>query len=360
LSSYGGHAGAAGFAIETERIPQLRAALSRAIAAQVEVIPEPALNIDAYVNLGDLTLDLVGELNRLAPFGPGNPPLTLAVRDLRILSDATIGRMDEHRRVTVEAKDGQTQTVFWWHGIGWSLPRGRFDLALSLRASDYRGMPEVQIEWLHARALEPEAAEVESAPAIEVLDCRAASHPEALLQEFLSGGDVQVWAEGQAPAAIAPRSRLELAPGRRLAIWTSPPGPRELQAVLEAVQPDKVLLFVQDPDMDDDQAFLTRLAGLVKFALRDREGQVDLEKAAAATAQRSSAVQAGLLWLAAQGQIVIVGRGDDRWQVTAGHGSPDPGAAQRERSRLKALLAETAAYREYVRQAPAGSLAKPL
>ncbi len=63
---------------------------------------EPTLAIDAYVELTDLTLDLVAQISRLAPFGPGNPPLVLAVRDLRVLSDATIGRTGEHRRITVE------------------------------------------------------------------------------------------------------------------------------------------------------------------------------------------------------------------------------------------------------------------
>ena len=75
---------AAGFGMESDGIPALRLALSRAVGAQVETIPEPTVQIDAYVELPDLTLDLVAEIDRLAPFGPGNRPLTLAVRDVRV------------------------------------------------------------------------------------------------------------------------------------------------------------------------------------------------------------------------------------------------------------------------------------
>ena len=95
---------------------------------------------------------------------------------------------------------------------------------------------------------------------------------------------------------------------------------------------------------------------MVKFALQAREGQVDLESAALVTSQRAIAVQAGLEWLAAQGQVSVVERGDDVWRLAAGTGPPDPQAAAEARAHLDALLAETAAYRSYVQSAPASAL----
>jgi single-stranded-DNA-specific exonuclease len=364
LESYGGHEGAAGFSLEPERIPELRAALSRAVAARTEALPEPVQAIDAYVELPDLTLDLVLDINRLAPFGPGNPPLTLAIRNLRTVGEAVIGRTGEHRRVTVEDANDHSQTVFWWQGAGWPLPQGRFDLALTLRASDYRGMAEIQAEWLDAREQEPAAVEVKAAPAIEVRDYRAASSPEAVLRRLAAEGSVQVWAEGGGPAGIGSpfkgieaRTRQQLLPGPRLVVWTLPPGPRELQAALARVQPQELILFAHDPSLDDASAFLYKLAGMVKFALQARNGQVDLEAVAAASAHRLGTVQAGLEWLAAQGQVTIVAREDDRWTLAPGTAQPDPQALEVVRARLDALLAETAAYRSYVRSAPAAALA---
>jgi hypothetical protein len=98
------------------------------------------------------------------------------------------------------------------------------------------------------------------------------------------------------------------------------------------------------------------LAGMVKYALRAKEGQVELEAAAARLAHRTSTVVAGLEYLAAQGTVRIVERGDERWQVAGGTGLRDGQAADLARATLGALLAETAAYRSYARDVPASAL----
>jgi single-stranded-DNA-specific exonuclease len=356
LATFGGHPGAAGFSIEAERIPELRSALSRAVAAQVETIPERTLAIDAYVELSDLTLDLVKELNRLAPFGPGNPPLTLAVRNLRVLSQATIGRTDEHRRITVEDAHDRTQTIFWWHGAGWPLPQGRFDLALTLRASDYRGQAELQIEWIDAREREPASIEIQPAPTIEIRDYRTARNPEASLRQLVAEGNVQVWAEGEGSAGVKTQTRCDLVPSLRLVVWTLPPSPHLFQTVLAQVKPEEMILFARDPGLDETTAFLRRLAGMVKFALARRGGEMELEAASANLAHRVSTLVAGLECLAAQGTIDILERGDKFWRLARGVENPIPGAMDLARARLRALLDETSAYRDYLRNAPVSSL----
>jgi single-stranded-DNA-specific exonuclease len=356
LERFGGHAGAAGFSIQAERIPELRAALSRAVVSRAEAILEPMLAIEAYVELSDLTLGLVAEINRLAPFGPGNPPLTLAVRDLRAVSDAVIGRTGEHRRVIVEDAQDRSQTVFWWQGTGWPLPQGRFDLALTVRASDFRGSAEVQIEWLGARELEPAVVDVQTAPTINIHDYRTVGDPEATLKALVAEGDVQVWAEGSSPAGMQVRARHQLVPSPRLIVWTLPPGPRELQAALTRVQPREVLLFADDPGLDESSTFLQRLAGVVKYALQAKGGRVELVAAAATTAQRVSTVRAGLEWLAAQGQVTLLEKANDAWQLAAEGHCAYPEAVDSARLRLDALLAETAAYRTYFRNTPADGL----
>ena len=358
LKGYGGHPGAAGFSLERERIPEFRAAFSRAVAAVAEAISEPSLAIDAYVELPDLTLDLVAEISRLAPFGRGNPALTLAVRDLRLVSKAAIGRTGEHLRLTVEDVNGHTQTIFWWQGADQPLPGGIFDLALTVRASDYRGQAEVQAEWIDARQQEPDMVEIEPAPAIEMRDYREASSPEALLRDLIAGGEIQVWAEGLPPSVVEARTRIELAPCPRLAVWTSPPGPHQWQSALEGAQPDEIFLFAKDPGLDEREAFLQELAGLVKFALRARQGQVDIKRAAARLGHRAGTIAAGLEHLEAKGVLTIVERGDEWWQIEPATGKPDAEEGKLSAARLDAHLAETSAYRQYFRKAPLSDLTR--
>jgi single-stranded-DNA-specific exonuclease len=347
LHRFGGHPMAAGLSLDPEQIPAFRRGLSRTVSRMTAETPEPlTVAVDAYLPLAELSLDLVAELERLAPFGNGNPPLVLAARNLRLAGDAKIGRHEEHRRITVRDEAGQTHETFWWHSTDWSLPEGRFDLAYTVRASDYLGHRAVQIEWVAAREREPERVAVAARPARQVQDYRHISNPREVLAGLIERGGLQVWAEGKVTAGVEGRGRHQLTSSSVLAIWTIPPGPAELKAVLDRVLPQTVYLFGQPSNGDDLKGFLTRLAGLVKYVLNEEGGQVALVALAAATAQREATVQAGLDWLAARGQLRLAEATGDALTLGPGGGRPHP-EARKIQARLKALLEETAAYRGF-------------
>jgi single-stranded-DNA-specific exonuclease len=359
LGGHGGHPGAAGFSIDPARIDQFRDAFSRAIAQAADTIPEPVLEIDDYVELPELTMDLVQEISRLAPFGPGNPLLTLAVRDLKLASQAAIGRTGEHLRLTVEDSQDNTQTVFWWQGADQPLPTGVFDLALTIRASDYRGMAEVQVEWIEARPHQPEVIEVEAAPPFGTRDSREERDPGALLAELVEEGEVQVWAEGlKPPTGVEARTRLQLEPCPQLIVWTAPPGPREWQEALDRAQPDQVIVFARETGTDERRVFLHALGILGDRAIEDLGGVFPLQRAAARLGHRVGTVCAGLDYLEASGTLSIVERGKDAWLIQKGTDEPDTPLVERTRAKLDEYLYETAAYRGSFRKAPVESLAR--
>jgi len=356
LDRFGGHPMAAGFSLDAEQIPAFRRAISRTVALMTAEAPAlPPVTVDAYLPLSELSLDLLAELERLAPFGNGNPPLTLAARNLRPAGDAKIGRHKEHRRVTVRDEAGQTYEVFRWHSVDGTLPKGRFDLAYTIRASDYLGRRDVQIEWVAAREREPARVDLTARTAVEVQDYRYISNAREVLAGLIEREEGQVWAEGGVAAAVKGRGRHQLRPGRVLAIWTIPPGPAELTAALTRVSPQTVYLFGQSPGDGDLGGFGVRLAGLVKHVLKEKGGQASLVALAAAVAQREATVRAGLDWLVAQGQVRLVGVSGDALTLLPGEGHPAPGVRQ-ARARLKVLLEETAAYRVFFLRAEVGRL----
>jgi len=352
LASFGGHPMAAGLTIDPERIPAFRRALSHTVLGMLGDVEERAtLQIISYLSLADLSLDLVEELERLAPFGPGNPPLTLATKGLSLQSYSPVGRNGEHLQLIVEDEDGTAQRVIWWQWAGWALPEDRFDLAYVVRASDYRGQRDVQVEWVDARPVEVPAVALRPEPrAVEVVDCRRVPNPRRLLERLRAEKDVQVWSEAEARAEVAGQDRYELGPSRALVIWTAPPGPGELKAVLEKLEPDTVYLFGVDPGLDHPDRFLERLAGLVRHVLSSNRGQVNVPTLAAATAQREATVRAGIAWLVARGHLVVLGEDDEEIHLAAGSqkASADlPKVA----AQLRGLLEETAAFRAHFARA---------
>lgn len=349
LASFGGHPMAAGLSIDSERISEFRRKLARSVAAQLgQTTAEPTLIIDGRLPLAELSLDLAAELERLAPFGPGNPPLNLVSSGHIVTADATIGRDRDHRRLTIEDQTGARQEVIWWQGAGWPLPEGRFDLVYSARPSTWRGQRRVQIQWIAARPWADAPLAIQPArPAI--VDHRRAPQPLALLAQ-LRGPGVPVWCEAEARRTLTGQDRSELAPADTLIIWTIPPGHAELQTALNQVKPKQLILFADDPGLDQSDAFLLRLAGLAKTALRLEDGVVSVRRLAAATAQRISVVRPGLSWLADQGHVRIVAEEGDTVRLAPGNGSPSPDLSVVHRQ-LGALLAETAAFRRYFSQA---------
>jgi single-stranded-DNA-specific exonuclease len=355
LEGFGGHPMAAGLSILPQRISDLRRLLSRtADEMQAGTGPLNGLTVDAYLSLSEANLELAENLSRLAPFGPGNPPFTLACRDLVIKKSASLGRSGEHLQITVEDPEGTAHRVVWWQGAGWDLPEGRFDLAFNLRASSFSGRREAQLEWIDARPYHSPIIEIQAPPRICIHDHRGKPQPLALLKSVLKEGDALVWREGAASGSLSEigipgGDRRSLSPCRRLIIWTSPPGPEELQAAIQITKPDEVILFAIDPETGTLQSFLTRLAGLVKYTLKEKGGDAVAADLAAAAAHREAAIRLGLAYLAELGHIIIRESIPGKFLVEAANETPNP--SQESLPALKELLKETAAYRSYYSRA---------
>lgn len=357
LIRFGGHPRAAGLTLDPSNLEAFRKALSRSVAKEWDATAAlPGLQIDSYIPLDQLSLELVADLERLAPFGPGNPQVQLATYDLEVVEDALIGREAEHRRLLVADAHGTQQTVLWWQGAGQSVPEGRFDLAYALRARDYRGETQLQVEWVDARLRQLTTSSTSSPPAIVLLDWRAETDPRKALTRLPDTG-VIIWAEGDdLHLTNGERStdRLGLTSSPVLVIWTVPPGPDELAQAMQSVNPEKVYLLAFESTTDQLRAFIERLSGMVKHDLRARGGRVNITRLAAALGHREVTIHAGLKWLEALGKIYIVDADEDILTLRAG-GEPLPDS-QKIQARLRRLIEETAAYRRHFRSAPSEML----
>jgi len=354
LLGYGGHIMAAGMGLQSENIPAFRRAMVRTIERMTGGAPTiHELILDAYLPLEEITPELVEQLERLAPFGPGNPPFVLAAKGLELKSHQIVGKTKEHRQLIVGTALGADFKVMWWQGAALPLPEAIFDLAYTVRLSDYRGQRSIQIEWVDSRPAVVPELELAAPPRIQITDLRDDPDP---MTTWLARQerDWLLWCEGEALQDQIGVNRYELSPHPALVIGTIPPGRQELSTALETVEPRHVILFALPPGSDDPEAFLKRLTGLIQYALRNREGIVALTDLAAATGQREATVQWGVDWLVARGFIRCS-------EIDAGVLALSPGGeANREEQQkaergLRYLLEETAAFRQYYRNAQPAS-----
>ena len=105
LTGFGGHKYAAGFSIAEDKIPELRRRLSAVALERMAASGfVRTLSIDSAIAFEDLTFDLMRELEKLAPFGQGNPEPRLGAKGLEVLSSRIVG--NNHLKFRVKQGQG--------------------------------------------------------------------------------------------------------------------------------------------------------------------------------------------------------------------------------------------------------------
>jgi single-stranded-DNA-specific exonuclease len=148
LGRYGGHRAAAGLSIDPARLELFAEAFAaHTNAALSEEDLWPVTVVDAAVSAGDLTLDLAQELDRLAPFGLGNPDVTLLVPACRAVDPTRVGD-GKHLRFRVRQHDQDAGSAIAF-GQGSQIDRLRadmsFDVACRLKENRWNGSVAPQL-----------------------------------------------------------------------------------------------------------------------------------------------------------------------------------------------------------------------
>jgi single-stranded-DNA-specific exonuclease len=148
LERFGGHKAAAGLSIAEERIPAFADAFASHADAHIDGDDLfEVVHVDAVVSARELTLDLAEELGRLAPFGLGNPDVTLLVPATQAVMPSTVGDGKHLRfRVRQHGRDAGTAIAF---GQGSQIDRlravGLFDVAFRLKENQWNGTVAPQL-----------------------------------------------------------------------------------------------------------------------------------------------------------------------------------------------------------------------
>jgi single-stranded-DNA-specific exonuclease len=336
---------AAGFSLQPQNIPSFHRMLDQAVAQQAVTGTESSARIiDADLPLKAITLELVEAVDRLMPFGPGNPPLLFAARNCTLQNSTVFGKTGDHLQLIIEDPSGESRKLIWWQGAGSPLPEGRFDLAYTIRSTNFRGQLTVQIEYVDALTL-PESIPLRSRRPIQsVQDYRNLLDPDKELGQIQPSSQLLVFAEGEAKAKGV--DRFHLVPAQTLVVWTCPPGWNELRQLLETVAPVNILWFGTPCSTDQPVAFRNRLSGLLQYLINQRQGRALISALAAATTQREITVLKGLRWLEARGSISIHPEDTGVYLVTAGS-RPDAQSAVQNEKEVSYLLNETSAFRAF-------------
>jgi single-stranded-DNA-specific exonuclease len=147
LGRWGGHRAAAGLSIRPENVEAFAEAFAAHAAEDLgEEDLAPVVHVDAVVRGTELTLDLCAELERLAPFGLGNPGVTLLSVGCELSELGAVGE-GKHLKLAVKADGARSGAIAF--GQGGQLDRYRravrYDVAFKLAANHWNGTVSPQL-----------------------------------------------------------------------------------------------------------------------------------------------------------------------------------------------------------------------
>ena len=145
LIDYGGHPMAAGFSLERRSVTLFRERMVSLLSEQVgKEAPQKEITIDCELTPQDVNLELIRDVNQLAPFGMGNPEPLFVGKEFRVGSVRLVGSDQTHLKLTVDGKDA----------IGFGLARegnipevgDKIDLVFSLEKNEWNGNSTAQLK----------------------------------------------------------------------------------------------------------------------------------------------------------------------------------------------------------------------
>jgi len=142
---FGGHPAAAGFTLRPQRLEAFREDFLRTVAERLGREPVlPLLEVDAEAGLEDMTAEFFAHLDRLRPFGQGNPEPVLACLGAQVLGSRVVG--ETHLRLRLGGGTQVIEAIAFDRGDLHPLS-GPLDVAFSPRMGYFQGRaaPEFRV-----------------------------------------------------------------------------------------------------------------------------------------------------------------------------------------------------------------------
>lgn len=144
----GGHPMAAGFSVLTEKIEEFTKEISeKAESVVTDELLKRYLTIDMKLPFSLITVDLLSEIEKLEPYGMGNPEPVFATEKVDVLEVRKIGKEQNHLKLKV-SKDGKV-----FDAVGFNLAqkidltgRDSIDIAYTVDENEWNGRKSLQLK----------------------------------------------------------------------------------------------------------------------------------------------------------------------------------------------------------------------
>jgi len=150
FSDFGGHREAGGFSVVLEKIHLLEIELERAYEkVRVQQSDTPKYSVDALLSLDEVNWDVWRDIEKLSPFGVGNPKPLFLFEQLTVSAVELFGKEKQHLKLIFEKQNGERISAVKFYSspedFG-GVSRGKkIDLLANIERSVFRNAPELRL-----------------------------------------------------------------------------------------------------------------------------------------------------------------------------------------------------------------------
>lgn len=359
LRHFGGHAMAAGMSMSADNYQNFKNNFNKTVLHSLgSEITEKELQIDGVIDFDVINLEFVREIEKLSPFGAGNPALVFASKNVTVENLRKIGRKSEHLKIVASDKSDNTQEFVWWRGNLDQIPEGKIDVAYNLHSTFYQGQETIQVEIVAVQPSETTLIELSrSTRELTFTDFRTNS-PKNLdwLYEY---HDFLWFQEGLNKNYDHTYNRTNLHPSANLILYTIPPTLSDFQKIYTIVQPEQIFLFKNYPLNHSINTIIKTVAGLLNHVISKKNGLFTPYQIAAIAGQRLSMVISICKYLHSLGQITLIEHPDTQYLIKPG-GVEDKAMANLYKENIEFFHRETLSFYKWFSEASLETLNKSI
>lgn len=149
FTTFGGHPAACGLSFDQKNIVPLQIALEEeAVKQKFDPTVKQPLPIAMKLAPTDVTQQLYNDIQRVAPFGPGNMEPVFELNNVKVVDVKTMGHEHQHLKFSIVSdKENLTVVAFGQGNLATllSAPTGQINLAVKVSLNEWRGKKSVQL-----------------------------------------------------------------------------------------------------------------------------------------------------------------------------------------------------------------------
>ena len=189
LTHYGGHPMAVGLSLPSANIDLFRKRINEYADRQGDM-PFDVLHIDCKLNPAAISLDLVGELNVMKPYGAGNPTPVFGFFNMVLTNIIPLSNNKHLRLVLSRGSTSMSAMLFFTSTEDFPYEKGEvLDIAATLEINEYNDRCSVSVIVKDIKAHDEDAAELLMSGRIFETFCTGGSLPREALLGILPSRD---------------------------------------------------------------------------------------------------------------------------------------------------------------------------